>query len=266
MDEAEAAGVNTSPDDHKDRGIVNVSPPLRAFHGDPAIKAKYLARVREHRELDQIIQGKYWENGRGCAVGCTIHSNDHNRYEWELGIPEPLAHLQDCLFELLPLRVAKHFPVRFLKAIPVGADLSPVCDQFVYWLLTGLDCWMTRHVDDRYRPIIVAVAELYRRRLAGNEPEIVEWHKAECAARAIFEQEGGVLGGYDKYAAVEAAHRVVRYDCGFGMGPHYIASIAEAYSDAVADAASVANVTDIDCGVAMTDKLIELLAAAEVPV
>jgi hypothetical protein len=41
---------------------------LRAFHGDPAIKATYLARVHAHAAADEIVQGKYWEGGKGCAV------------------------------------------------------------------------------------------------------------------------------------------------------------------------------------------------------
>jgi hypothetical protein len=45
---------------------------LIAFHNDQKIKDKYLARVEAHRKADEIIKGKYWENGKGCAVGCTL--------------------------------------------------------------------------------------------------------------------------------------------------------------------------------------------------
>ena len=54
---------------------------MEAFHNDPSIKEKYLTRVQAHYKADEIIQGKYWENGKGCAVGCTIHSSDHKNYE-----------------------------------------------------------------------------------------------------------------------------------------------------------------------------------------
>jgi hypothetical protein len=54
--------------------------PLRAFHGDPKIRNRYLKRVRAHAAADQIIHGTYWQEGRGCAVGCTIHSDDHAAY------------------------------------------------------------------------------------------------------------------------------------------------------------------------------------------
>lgn len=31
--------------------------PLRAFHCDPAVKAKYIARVEAHRVADNLIRG-----------------------------------------------------------------------------------------------------------------------------------------------------------------------------------------------------------------
>ena len=72
---------------------------LIAFHGDPAVKEKYLNRVTLHERADEIIHGKYWENGKGCAVGCTVHSSKHAAFETELGIPLMLAKLEDRLFE-----------------------------------------------------------------------------------------------------------------------------------------------------------------------
>lgn len=38
-----------------------------AFHNDPKIKAIYVKRVKAHQEADEIIKGKYWEEGKGCA-------------------------------------------------------------------------------------------------------------------------------------------------------------------------------------------------------
>ena len=108
---------------------------LLAFHGDAAIKKKYLARVRAHAKADQIIKGQYWENGKGCAVGCTVHSDNHGAYQDELGIPEWLARLEDTLFEGLPNGHAAKFPAQFLSSIRVGADLEPVRWKFALILL-----------------------------------------------------------------------------------------------------------------------------------
>ena len=71
---------------------------LRAFHNDPAIKAEYLARVAAHEKADEIAKGFYWEGGRGCAVGCTIHGSSHMKYQTTLGIPVMLARLEDRIF------------------------------------------------------------------------------------------------------------------------------------------------------------------------
>ena len=109
---------------------------MLAFHNDPKIKRKYLARVRAHAKADEIVHGKYWEEGKGCAVGCTIHSSSHSAYETELGIPLALARLEDTLFEGQSNGAAKTFPARFLAAIKPGADLSTVHWKFLHWLLT----------------------------------------------------------------------------------------------------------------------------------
>ena len=108
---------------------------LKAFHGKQEIKDKFIARLKEHYMLDEIIKGFYWEKGRGCAVGCTIHSGNHKDYETELGIYENIARLEDLIFEELPLKEAKKFPLQFMESIPVGADTSKVIDKFLIKLL-----------------------------------------------------------------------------------------------------------------------------------
>jgi hypothetical protein len=108
---------------------------MRAFLGRRAVKMKYLARVRRHQMFDQIQHGFYWEKGKGCAVGCTIHSGNHAAYETELGIPQMIARLEDTIFEGLTNGRSKKWPARFLSAIRVGADLSLVGPQFLLALV-----------------------------------------------------------------------------------------------------------------------------------
>ena len=112
---------------------------LLAYHGDPKVKAKYLARVRAHRKADELVQGVGFErNGetRGCAVGCTLDAYDHARYPVELGMPEMLARLEDAIFEGLPKAKALEWPTQFLSAAKPGADLSLVGWKFLAWLLS----------------------------------------------------------------------------------------------------------------------------------
>jgi hypothetical protein len=70
---------------------------MLSFHNDQAVKDKYVNRVIAHQKADNLIRGTGWNNGKGCAVGCTLESYDHSQYPIELGIPEWLAKLEDTL-------------------------------------------------------------------------------------------------------------------------------------------------------------------------
>jgi hypothetical protein len=109
---------------------------MLAYHNDPKIKTDILAQLARHRVADEIVKGRYWEDGKGCAVGCTLHSGNHAEYETRFGIPQMLARLEDCIFEGLPVEDARQWPERFMGAIQPGADLSRVGWQFLHWLLT----------------------------------------------------------------------------------------------------------------------------------
>ena len=160
---------------------------MKAFHNDPAIKKKYLQRLQEHHDLDQIIKGLYWQDGKGCAVGCTIHDSKHANYETELGIPESLAHLEDGIFEGLPNDLAMEWPLKFLKAIPVGADLSLVASKFLHWLLVDPTDGVIQHAKDAAsKKVIQDVADLYTRKIAGDNPTAEEWAGAEAGAGAVW--------------------------------------------------------------------------------
>src|SRR6267378_614286 len=114
------------------------APPMLTYHGKQELKDQRIAQVRAHRLADQIVKGKYWEDGKGCAVGCTIHSGNHQDYETELGIPVELAYLEDRIFESLPNGEALMWPERFLESIPTGVDLrgTHINKRYVLALLT----------------------------------------------------------------------------------------------------------------------------------
>src|SRR5690349_19470839 len=121
---------------------------MQAYHGSEERRGAVLALVQQHEDQDKIAQGHgYWEDGRGCAVGCTLESlrqlegiahinhSDHGLYESLIGVPPMLARIEDGLFESLPDGEWQTWPRRFLAAIPVGADLSLVASRFLHWLL-----------------------------------------------------------------------------------------------------------------------------------
>jgi len=181
-----------------------------AYHGSEAIKAKYLARVRLHREADEIIHGFYWKDGKGCAVGCTIHSGSHAAYETELGIPQAIARLEDGIFEGLSNGDAKLFPEQFLTAINVGADLTGVADKFLHWLLVDPSDGVMRYArTDDQRRAIERVGDFYARKIAGEEIERQEWISARenCwSVRAAAYAAAYAADAADAAAAYAAAY------------------------------------------------------------
>ena len=156
---------------------------MLSFHNDPKIKKKYLDRVIAHQKADEIIKGKYWEGGKGCAVGCTIHSSNHNAYEQELGIPEWLAKLEDTIFEGLPNDKAKKWPQEFLKAIKVGVDLEPVKWEFCAFILK----------ENIERVLILKIEDSLKEQVVNSIQECLSVH-----------EEAIISGIWDESAALSA--------------------------------------------------------------
>jgi len=222
---------------------------MQAFYNDAAVKEKYLSRVRAHRAADEITKGHYWEGGRGCAVGCTIHSSDHQSYEVELGLPEWLAYLEDAIFEGLPLEQAKLWPERFLEAIPVGADVEPVLASFLICLIEEV----RKYADERGVPAIDAIIALWRRVAAGEAVPPQEWNAACAAARAAAWAASDAASDA-AWAASDAAWAA----CAAAKAASAAASAAGAAwaASAAGDSARAAS------WAAQAEKLIELLTIA----
>ena len=203
---------------------------MLAFHGKEEIKEMYLSRVRAHAIADEIAHGFYWKNGKGCAVGCTIHSREHKDYETELGIPIMLARLEDRLFEGMTNGKSKEFPERFLSAARVGADLSLVGWKFLHWLLTeelvGRDNPKARDAIKRCADVLVPLTK-------GLPVE----NKEAIAARKEAYDAAADAAAYAVAAAVAAAAAAD------AAAYAYVSARAKAYSR-------------------MADKLIELMKQA----
>ena len=204
---------------------------MKAFHGKQSIKDEYMNRLKDHRERDEIVKGHYWQGGKGCAVGCTIHGNNHKSYEEELGIPVVLARLEDSIFEGLFNEEAKEFPLDFLSAINVGADLSPVANKFLHWLLVDKIHGVIQYVEDK--KIVQSVADLYKRKIDGECVQFDEWKTAYGDAN-----HAASLGSHASYfshadRAARAAYRTTRAVANAAAD----AADAFAFANAAADAA-----------------------------
>ena len=186
---------------------------MLAFHNDTKIKEKYLSRVISHYNADEIEKGFYWENGKGCAVGCTIHGSNHEDYETELGIPRILARLEDGIFENLPNGTAKKWPKEFLEAINVGADLSGIWPKFAVWLLTDKKYGVLQYAKtDKQKIAIKNVAELYTKHKTVSREE---WNKARGdvydASEATYDSDAASAYASDVAAAAAAAYDTYKY-------------------------------------------------------
>jgi hypothetical protein len=242
---------------------------MKAFHGKQEIKDEYVARVKAHAEADEIIKGKYWENGKGCAVGCTIHGSNHSLYETELGIPRIIARLEDGIFEALPNDLAMTWPIRFLEAITPGSDLSMVWPRFAIWLLADPKDGVIRFATDKTKLKIEKVAHLYLQWIRGDKPKKSEWRAyADAAAYAADAAAYAADAAADAaaYAADAAAYAAYAY--AYAADAAAYAAAAAAYAaDAYAAyaAAAAAYAADAACRasrVRQSEKLLALLQEA----
>jgi hypothetical protein len=225
---------------------------MQAFHGKQSIKVKYINRVIRHKNADAIIQGYgYFKDGKGCAVGCTIHGDNHFAYETELGIPATIAYLEDRIFEGLPVKEAKRWPLQFLRSIKPGADLSKVWPKFAVWLLTDVKAGVIQypHFTDSKRSI-QNVADLYLRLVDGYTVTKTEWRNAASAAYA----SAAFAADAAAYAAKAAA--AAAYTAAYAT--YADASAAAYYASATATATARQKAY-----IAQSEKLLQLLSEAE---
>lgn len=208
---------------------------MKAFHNNPLTKEEYTNRLKDHYAADEIIQGTYWQKGKGCAVGCTVHSSNHLSYETELGIPQIIAMLEDEIFEWLPNELAKEFPLQFLSAINAGADLSKVWNYFAIWLLTDSEYGILQHLENK--KVVQDVADAYLEDIT-TSVSIERWKELRDSASA------------------------------YSAAAYYAAAYSAYYATAVADAADAADDAAYAYGskeqwyTAASQKLIELLKEA----
>jgi len=182
---------------------------LLAFHNDPILRARTIDKAEWHRDQDNFVQGHYWSNGKGCAVGCLLQDPDgaHHRYEAEFGIPEALAHLEERIFEGMSVEQSKAWPLRFLNAIPCGADLSMVSTRVLIRILQDLKFDRAGYPD--VAKSVDDTIALLQRRVEGEDVEAellkASARAAEAAWVAWVAWAAGAAGAAEAAWAAEAA-------------------------------------------------------------
>jgi hypothetical protein len=231
---------------------------LVAFHGKQETKEFYLKRLNDHRLNDELIKGTYWENGRGCGIGCTVHSGDHAAYEKQLGIPRVLARLEDGLFEALPNGEAMLWPERFLSAIQPGADLSLIWPRFAVWMLVDAKWGVLQFaLTEQSKTSIQSVADGYKSVIEGATPN---WQEIAAAAAAAAADAAAAAAA--RWAAAAARWAAAAAADAAAAAADAAARWAAAADNAAAAADNAAAAADARWRSAQADKLIELLEAA----
>ena len=200
---------------------------MKAFTDTTITKAELLKELKWHQAQDNFVRGRYFSDGKGCAVGCSLESiarikgvslfrgfGHHKLYERHMGIPEWLAHVEDALFERMGLERSKTWPIEFIEAISEGADLEKAKAPFMIAVLEeALGCFNHTAFPDA-KMIIDRVAHLWA--TGGTREEFsIAANAAFCAAKAadaadavydaICAAYAAVYAAEDAYAAVYAA-------------------------------------------------------------
>lgn len=108
---------------------------MTTFFGEPTVKAALLARLEGHRIADEYVQGQYWEKGKGCFIGCAVHSDEVEQFEQTLGLSPYIARLGEYFFEAFDPAQAKRVPLEIIEAIPVGVDDTMVWPRLWQWIV-----------------------------------------------------------------------------------------------------------------------------------
>lgn len=187
---------------------------LRAFRGDPRIKAQTLSQVRaqpQNCKLYSTLGGR--RTRRASAVALTTLGKGLDAYEGELGIPTLLANIEEAIFKNLPPSEAAAWPERFLQAASVGADLSRVWLRLAIWILSDPECGTMKHCGEEGREATEGLLRLFETELSGKKVAKSRW---AASYAKIQNSEAGLSRPTD--AAIALAAWAIDRDVGDASG------------------------------------------------
>ena len=158
---------------------------FKAYFGSEEVKARYVKRMEDHIKADELIRNVGFEDGKGCAVGCTLDRYSHKGFEDELGIPEWVAHLIDTLHENTSSDVWPTFSINFLKAVKPGVNLELIKPQFIKFILwRNLNRVLVLDISDELKEEITSAISLCIEAQDDKSKKSAAWSAAESAAES----------------------------------------------------------------------------------
>jgi hypothetical protein len=190
--------------------------------------------VKKHIDADSVTQGYYWEDGKGCFIGCLAHGNDVQQLSVTYGLPSALARICEAIFEGLSPEDAKQFFADFPDAIGYdGKNLSLVRWQFLEDVLRNLPP-QKPEIQSVIDPVIAGIGLL-----AKGEKWNPEDAAADVPVRAV------VVGvAYQAHAVARAAYANAPNDTEAADAYAEAADAYEAASGAYAVARATADAAD----------------------
>ena len=191
--------------------------PLRAFLGDPALRAETLKRVREKWETRQITPFFFlkWstQNTFASLAGTIAETQDPEQFVARTGITLELALLCETLISSgisfaddteAPLGFVMRgddaiwsFGIEWLDAIEVGNDVSDVVTRFMPAFLAHIlsdDFPLSSQTASGVRAVAHEIIGLWTRELGGETVSRQEWRAVRVNALRASETSGDPEG------------------------------------------------------------------------
>lgn len=188
-----------------------------AFHGDPALKAAMVDRVRARWAQGQVFPLSYlkWRTDGGMVSlsGTLAQTQLPEQFIERTGVPVELATLCEGLVysgvefsedKSAPLGLAMRggeaimaFAMEWLDAIPVGADLRAVVPRFMHGFLASVlapDFAMAAHVSPAVRACAGRILGLWEREMSGVQVAPKEWRGVRADALRASEDNSDPWG------------------------------------------------------------------------
>ncbi|RDU95130.1 thioredoxin [Trinickia dinghuensis] len=167
--------------------LVRVAITLRAFGGDPQVKAAQTARLQAHLTRKQATPDEsMWEGQISSALRFVANTADPDDCARVLGIPTDVVSIVETLSTYRGTHLkAALYVARWLESVPVGANLSKLPDQLLVHLLKNQMVTDLLDGDASLLGVRDELVSLHSAVASGAAPEDESWAKVKKACAEI---------------------------------------------------------------------------------